>query len=232
MPQHPHCSARLRDGSSCDRVTATPSSPYCSHHTEQFGPEALPRKTAPRNAPKKRIAVAVVEPTPEIALVEASGNGASGDPTAIRPALAQLAADNLTDIQRALLDAALSATTTKWATVMCSGCQAKSRVELPVPDVRARLQAIEMLLAQGIGRAPTAPEVMTSILPRTAAEVEKMSWRDMQAVFAALYVDEIAAVQRDGGTALVREKLAGLSEGGRRVLREALAAVETPASAG
>src|SRR5262249_32435092 len=46
--------------------------------------------------------------------------------------------------------------------------------------------------------------------------------------FAATYVDEIAAVQRSGGAALVRQKLAALSEGERRVLREALA--EAPSS--
>jgi hypothetical protein len=44
----------------------------------------------------------------------------------------------------------------------------------------------------------------------------------MQALFAATYVDEIAAVQRSGGEALVRAKLAALTEGERRLLRDAL----------
>src|SRR4051794_11047188 len=103
MPQHPHCSATLRDGSRCDRVTATPSSPYCAFHGEQYGWEMPPRDGIRRNPPKKRTAVGVVEPEPEIALAEANGDGAGGDPTAIRPALAQLAADNLTELQQALL---------------------------------------------------------------------------------------------------------------------------------
>jgi hypothetical protein len=47
----------------------------------------------------------------------------------------------------------------------------------------------------------------------------------MQALFAALYIEEIAAVQRSGGKALLREKLAALSEGERRVLRETLDAL-------
>jgi hypothetical protein len=47
------------------------------------------------------------------------------------------AATNLDGLQRALLDAALSATTTRWATVACGDCGARSRVELPVPDVRS-----------------------------------------------------------------------------------------------
>jgi hypothetical protein len=49
-----------------------------------------------------------------------------------------------------------------------------------------------------------------------------MGWDEMQALFASLYVDEIASLQRDGGEATVREKLAVLSEDSRRVLREAL----------
>jgi Mg/Co/Ni transporter MgtE len=52
--------------------------------------------------------------------------------------------------------------------------------------------------------------------------VKEMGWDEMQALFASLYVDEIASLQRDGGEATVREKLAVLSEDSRRVLREAL----------
>ena len=50
-----------------------------------------------------------------------------------------------------------------------------------------------------------------------------MDWDDMQALFAATYVDEIATAQRHGGKAAVREKLMSLSESERRVLREVLA---------
>jgi hypothetical protein len=60
-------------------------------------------------------------------------------------------------------------------------------------------------------------------MPANVAAVQAMGWDELQALFAATYVDEIAAVQRKGGAALVREKIAGLSEGERRVLREALA---------
>jgi hypothetical protein len=56
------------------------------------------------------------------------------------------------------------------------------------------------------------------------AAVKELGWEEMQYLFAALFVDEVAAMQRVGGEALVREKLAALSEGERRVLREALAA--------
>ena len=44
----------------------------------------------------------------------------------------------------------------------------------------------------------------------------------MQALFAAIYVDEIAAMRRSGGEALVREKLSALGVGERRMLLDAL----------
>jgi hypothetical protein len=48
----------------------------------------------------------------------------------------------------------------------------------------------------------------------------------MQQIFAAAFVDELEAVQRDGGETLVREKLAELSEGERHILRLALDELE------
>ena len=84
------------------------------------------------------------------------------------------------------------------------------------------MAAIELLLREGLGRAPQAQETLAPRLPTTAAAVQAMSWDEMQALFAAIYVDEIAAAQRQGGQALVREKLAALSEEQRQVLREAV----------
>jgi hypothetical protein len=92
-----------------------------------------------------------------------------------------------------------------------------------MPDVKARLQAVEMLLSQGIGRAPTAPELTTLALPHTAAEVQKMSWVEMQYVFSLTYADELREVAQVGGREALRERLAALSEDERRVFREALA---------
>jgi hypothetical protein len=59
-------------------------------------------------------------------------------------------------------------------------------------------------------------------MPATVAAISEMSWAEMQALFAATYVDEIAAVPRNGGAALVHEKLLALTDGERRVLRDAL----------
>ena len=136
--------------------------------------------------------------------------------------LAAAAAENVEQLKTSLLEAAGSAVKLVWLTVECSGCGERSRVEAPVPDVRARVAAIELLLREGLGRAPQAEETPTRRLPTSVAAVREMSWDDMQALFAAIYVDEIAAAQRDGGAALVREKVAALSEDQRGVLREAL----------
>jgi hypothetical protein len=62
-----------------------------------------------------------------------------------------------------------------------------------------------------------------SRIPESAEAIDKMSWDDMQALFAAIYVDEIAAIEDRGGKALVREKLAELSDAQRSILRKALA---------
>jgi hypothetical protein len=110
--------------------------------------------------------------------------------------------------------------------VECSGCGERSRIEAPVPDVRARVAAIELLLREGLGRPATAEEVRPQRMPSHVGAVEELSWEEMQALFAATYVDEIRAVQRDGGSALVRKKVAALSTSERRVLREALDELE------
>ena len=192
---------------------------------EKWGEERVLSGEYPGNARRRasRLTVAPLEPeTPQVTSVEANGDGSWADPAAIRPALAQLAAANLDGLQRALLDAALSATTTRWATVDCDDCGARSRVELPVPDVRSRLQAIETLLAQALGRPGQADEQPAPRLPTTVAAVKKLGWEEMQYLFAVTFVDEIAALQREGGEAMLRERVEALSSDERRVVREAL----------
>jgi hypothetical protein len=78
------------------------------------------------------------------------------------------------------------------------------------------------LLRAGLGRPAAAEDVPSPQLPTDVAAVREMSWDDIQALFAAIYVDELAAAQRDGNEAVLRAKVASLSEGERRVLREAL----------
>jgi hypothetical protein len=53
-----------------------------------------------------------------------------------------------------------------------------------------------------------------------------MPWAELEAAFAAQFVDSLAESQRvGGGEPLLRERVAALSAGERRVLRTALDAV-------
>jgi hypothetical protein len=57
-------------------------------------------------------------------------------------------------------------------------------------------------------------------------EIEKLSWRELQALFAANFVTELAERERGGsGEAVLHERLTRLSVSERRVLREAFDAV-------
>jgi hypothetical protein len=49
-----------------------------------------------------------------------------------------------------------------------------------------------------------------------------MSWKDLQQFAMALLVDELLAVQRDGGERLLRDRVDALTADQRRVLRDAL----------
>jgi hypothetical protein len=182
--------------------------------------EGLPRRRATVQSKPPRM-VCADRHASEVAT--ASENG-SRDPASVRPRLAEAAAEGLEGISKTLLDAATGAVRDHWITFECGECGARKRVEVPMPDVRARVAAIELLLREGLGRAPQAEEVPTPSMPANVSALQAMGWAEMQALFAATYADEIAAIQRTGGEALVRERLAALSDGERHALREALAA--------
>jgi hypothetical protein len=163
-----------------------------------------------------------MEPPEPASIIDAGPIVTSADPASVRPSLAIAAAENVEALKESLLQAAAAATRPTWITVECSECGERSRIEAPVPDVRARVAAIELLLREGLGRPATAEEVTSPQLPTNVSAIREMSWADIQALFAAIYVDEIAAASRDGSEALLRAKVASLSEGERRALREAL----------
>ena len=110
-----------------------------------------------------------------------------------------------------------------WLTVTCGSWA--SRVEAPLPDARTRLQGIELLLKEGLGRAPEADEQSTAVLPRRAEDISDLSWTDLSSLAAALLVDELALASRRGGKAVLVEKLRGISDAERQVLEEALSEV-------
>jgi hypothetical protein len=82
--------------------------------------------------------------------------------------------------------------------------------------------AIELLLREGLGRPPQAEEQGVSRVPDGVDAIEKMSWDEMQALFAAIYVNEIAAVRDRGAETIVQEKIAELTDTQRGILRRAL----------
>lgn len=230
VSEHPRCAALTRDGRRC-RTTTVNGSDFCQHHLgllPEVGDESLRRGDHARPRRRETPLVRVVAEQDDGIGAEPSrapvktGNG-SVTPAEVRPRLGELVAENLSELERVLVETATGADKPVWVTTTCKSCGRAGRHEVVIPDYRVRLDAVEKLLQQGLGRAPEAQEPPSARLPANVAAVENLSWPEMQAVFAATYVDEIAAVQRSGGPALVRQKLAGLSAGERCVLREALA---------
>jgi hypothetical protein len=154
--------------------------------------------------------------------VDAASRNGSRDPATVRPRLAEAAAEGLEGIRKTLLDAATGAVRDHWITFECGECGSRKRVEVLVPDVRARVAAIELLLREGLGRPPQAEEVPVAQLPTNVCAVTKMSWDELQILGATLFADEIASILRGEGDATLRERLTSLSARQRAVLREAM----------
>ena len=168
---------------------------------------------------------AELEPVVTVTTSETGSMTTTGDPSKIRPALGQLAADHLVELQQAVLDSALSAMRPTWLTVTCGSCGATSRVEAPLPDARTWLQGIELLLKEGLGRAPQADEQSSAVPPRQPEDISGLSWTDLSSLAAALLVDELALASQHGGKAVLVEKLRAISDADRRILEEALSEV-------
>ena len=103
---------------------------------------------------------------------------ASDRPSAVRPALALTAAEEVETIRRVLLEAATNTTRESWATCSCPECGKSFRQEISVPDHGARIKAVETLLREGLGRVGEA-EVPEPRMPSTLAELEALSWSEM-----------------------------------------------------
>jgi hypothetical protein len=74
----------------------------------------------------------------------------------------------------ALVEAALVATKSQWATVTCKHCKRSQRVEVEVADPQTAARVLSLLADQGLGRAasvePVAVPAGKSILDMSAAE--------------------------------------------------------------
>jgi hypothetical protein len=88
-----------------------------------------------------------------------------------------------------------------------------------------RLDAIQALLHESLGRPGQAEAQAAPTLPRTAEQARALSWDQLTLVFASQFAGEIASVA-DGGDGLLRQQLALLGPEERRLLREALAEPE------
>src|SRR5262249_4760783 len=85
-----------------------------------------------------------------------TGNG-SVTPAEVRPRLGELVAENLSELERVLVETATGADKPVWVTTPCKSCGRAGRHEVVIPDYRVRLDAVEKLLQQGLGRAPGGP---------------------------------------------------------------------------
>ena len=198
-----------------------PLASYCLHH-ERLAAELGDDAVRAGRYPRRRNARVETPVTIEEPMTTATTNGAIS-PAEVRPLLAQATAASLDEIQAALLDAALGATRENWTTFTCPDCGKKHRAQVQIPDVRARVGAIEVLLREGLGRPAQAEEITSPKLPENVDAVARMSWNDMQHLAALLYADQIETVLTQGGREAVRERLAELSDGQRQVLHETLA---------
>jgi hypothetical protein len=142
----------LRDGQAC-RSTVAAGSEFCVHRAKLLATVDAETMRRRRTAKKRALKETVLHVVPESALETGAAAEAAtiakADPATVRPLLAAAAAENVEQLKASLLEAAGKAVRPVWLTVECSGCGERSRVEAPVPDVRARVAAIELLLREG-----------------------------------------------------------------------------------
>jgi hypothetical protein len=218
----PRCAARRRDGVPCGALASSPTALFCRQHerlAEDHGEEAIRAGRYPRTRRPRRIAPLKAKPKSEY---PTNGSGVV-TPAAVRPALAQAAADEVGTLTAVLMDAATNTTKPVWTTPACPECGTQFRQEVHVPDHKARVAAVEVLLREGLGRPAQAEEPTTPRLPETNIGIAAMSWADMQYFAGALLVDELLAVQRHGGEHLLRDRVATLGDSERQLLRGVLA---------
>jgi hypothetical protein len=110
--------------------------------------QELPRRQTARTASEPLVVAMDEEPD----VMETSGGNGVIDPATVRPRLAEAAAEGARRDPQDAARRATGAVRDHWITFECSDCGKRKRVE-PVPDVRARVAAIELLLRSGSGCA-------------------------------------------------------------------------------
>jgi hypothetical protein len=193
----------------------------CDHHAQLA--EELGRETVVNGShAKKRSARQRIPVTAEAEPLELT-SVTSARPSAVRPALALTAAEEVETIRRVLLEAATNTTRESWATCSCPECGKSFRQEISVPDHGARIKAVETLLREGLGRVGDA-EVAEPRMPTSVAEVEALSWDEMKFIFAISYAQAIQAFI-DHGEDAVRSEVERWEPEARATVARALAEV-------
>jgi hypothetical protein len=206
MSEFARCAALLRNGQPCGR-TVSAGVEFCIHHTkllETVDAESLREGRIPKKRALKDPPLRLVMEPPEPSSAEAGTAVTNADPATVRPSLAIAAAENVEALKESLLQAAAAATKPTWITVECSGCGEQSRIEAPVPDVRTRVAAIELLLREGLGRPATAEDAHSRQMPTNVAAVREMTWDDIQALFAAIEGHRVVWAENAAGRSRVR----------------------------
>jgi hypothetical protein len=192
MRAFPRCAALLRDGRACER-TVVEGSEFCVHHDRlltEHGADALKQGLPRRKQARGHWQPTIIAVSADESAVNSEGSAPSdrrsADPSTVRPRLAEAAAENVDDIRRTLLEAATAASKPAWVEFECTDCGNRKRVEVPIPDVRARVAAIELLLREGLGR-PAQAEEPASLpqLPRSEAEARALDWDQLKALAVA-----------------------------------------------
>jgi hypothetical protein len=220
------CSARRRDGRECGALASSPTATYCRRHealAAELGDQAVQTGNYPRRRTPRVEMPLVIDVIPTATMEPVLTNGTAISPAEVRPRLAQVTAESVGAIEEALLGAALGATKETWVTFTCPDCGKKHRAQVQVADNRARIDAIEVLLREGLGRPAQAEESPTPPLPRSAEQIQQLGWTDLLALGTALELHEVETALAHGGPEALRVRLRELSADQRRALRQALA---------
>ena len=192
---------------------------FCNAHQallEEHGEEAIRSGSYPKSKRQPSVAVTevVTPPTPAAAL--------TFDPALVQPGLAAAAAEGLDTIRAALLDAAAVNRKT-FITIGCKHCGRQGRYEVEVADTRARVAAIQLLLSEGLGRAPQAEEHQPRV-PQSISDVRRLSFPELEALVATHFLELVhEALDDDDG--MLERRVRALDHGQRARVRAALESV-------
>jgi hypothetical protein len=193
VSEHPRCAAILQGGKQCRSVAET-GSEFCEHHNNvvaEHGAEAVKRG---EHLPARRNRVVQAAVVAKEAVPTMRNGSGAVDPASVRPRLAEAAAESVEDIRRVLLETATGANKNLWATINCKHCGRPGRYEITVPDNKVRLDAIQALLHESLGRPGQAEAQPAPALPATAEQARALSWDQMTLVFASQFAEEIGSV--------------------------------------